>query len=73
MANDPKAAAGRALATQAMEGGGVDAEIETALNGVQGKVRRAIVDKLRKLVDKDPAAFVRNMRSWMGEGRSDID
>ena len=72
MANDPKAAAGRALATQAMEGGGA-ADIETALNGVQGKVRRAIVEKLRKLVDKDPAAFVRNMRSWMGEGRSDID
>ena len=72
MANDPKAAAGRALATQAMEGSGAT-DIETALNGVQGKVRRAIVEKLRKLVDKDPEAFVRNMRAWMGEGRSDID
>jgi hypothetical protein len=72
MATDPKAATGRALATQAMEGGG-NADLETALNGVQGKVRQAVVNKLRQLVDKDPAAFVRNMRAWMGEGRSDVD
>jgi hypothetical protein len=75
MANDPKTA-GRAVATQAAgptAGPSVDAQIETALNGVQGKVRQAIVSKLRALVDKDPAAFVRHMRAWMGEGRSDTD
>ena len=72
MANDPKAAAGRALATQAMEGGS-NTELETALNGVQGKVRQAIVSKLRRLVEKDPEAFVRNMRTWMDQGRTDVD
>jgi hypothetical protein len=58
--------AGRGL----VPAGGAD-DVETALRGVEGKVRQQIVTKLRQLVDRDPAAFVRNMRSWMGEGRSD--
>jgi hypothetical protein len=61
--------AGRGLVAQTA-GGGAD-DVETALRGVEGKVRQQIVTKLRQLVDRDPAAFVRNMRSWMGEGRSD--
>jgi len=58
---------GRAVVAQA-SGGGAD-DIDTALRGVEGKVRKAIVTRLRKLVDKDPAAFVRNMRVWMSQGR----
>ncbi len=53
-------------------GGGSD-DIDTALRGVEGKVRKAVVEKLRRLVDRDPEAFVRNMRTWMDQGRSDID
>jgi hypothetical protein len=66
MANAPKSSG--ALVPQAAAGD-INTELETALNGVQGKVRQAIVAKLRALVDKDPAAFVRNMRSWMNQGR----
>ena len=58
---------GRAIVAQAA-GGGAD-DIDTALRGVEGKVRKAIVTRLRKLVEKDPAAFVRNMRVWMDQGR----
>ncbi len=53
-------------------GGGSD-DIDTALRGVEGKVRKAVVEKLRQLVDRDPEAFVRNMRTWMDQGRSDIE
>jgi flagellar biosynthesis/type III secretory pathway M-ring protein FliF/YscJ len=53
-------------------GGGSD-DIDTALRGVEGKVRKAVVEKLRRLVDRDPEAFVRNMRTWMDQGRSDIE
>ena len=52
-------------------GGAAEGELETALRGVEGKVRNAIVVKLRALVDRDPAAFVRNMRTWMDQGRTD--
>lgn len=58
---------GRALATQSAEGDGGD--FDTALRGVEGKVRKAIVSRLRQLVDRDPEAFVRNMRVWMSQGR----
>jgi hypothetical protein len=68
MANASKSAG--ALVPQAAAGS-LDAEIDTALNGVQGRVRKAVVAKLRQLVDRDPAAFVRNMRVWMDQGRSD--
>jgi hypothetical protein len=73
MANDPKNT-GRALAPQ-KAGGNLESDLDAAtqLAGVQGKVRQAIVQKLRKLVDKDPAAFVRGMRTWINEGRTDID
>jgi hypothetical protein len=46
-------------------------DVETALRGVEGKVRQQIVTKIRQLVDRDPAAFVRNMRVLLHEGRSD--
>jgi hypothetical protein len=46
-------------------------DVETALRGVEGKVRQQIVTKIRQLVDRDPAAFVRNMRALLHEGRSD--
>lgn len=46
-------------------------DVETALRGVEGKVRQAIVTKIRALVDKNPEAFVRNMRALLNEGRSD--
>lgn len=58
---------GRAVVPQAA--GGAPDDIDTALRGVEGKVRKAIVTRLRKLVEKDPEAFVRNMRVWMGQGR----
>jgi len=73
MANDPKSP-GRALAPQPT-GGNLESDLDAAthLAGVQGRVRQAIVQKLRKLVDKDPEAFVRGMRTWINEGRTDID
>jgi hypothetical protein len=46
-------------------------DVETALRGVEGKVRQQIVTKIRKLVDRDPQAFVRNMRVLLHEGRND--
>jgi flagellar biosynthesis/type III secretory pathway M-ring protein FliF/YscJ len=61
---------GRALVPKASEPVGPD-EFDTALRGVQGKVRKAVVSKLRRLVEQDPEAFVRNMRGWMAEGRTD--
>jgi flagellar biosynthesis/type III secretory pathway M-ring protein FliF/YscJ len=72
MPPDPKT--GRALVAQPASGS-ADADIDaaTALHGVQGKVRQAVVNKLRQLVDRDPEAFVRGMRSWMAEGRQDIE
>ncbi|MEJ0069453.1 MAG: hypothetical protein WDO24_12805 [Pseudomonadota bacterium] len=68
MANAPKSSG--ALVPQAAAGD-TNTDLDTALNGVEGKVRKAIVTKLRALVDKDPAAFVRHMRSWMDQGRAD--
>lgn len=59
---------GRAVVAQ--PAGGAPDDIDTALRGVEGKVRKAIVTRLRRLVDKDPEAFVRNMRVWMDQGRS---
>ena len=53
------------------DAGGDNPDLDTALRGVEGKVRKAIVTKLRNLVDKNPEAFVRNMRVWMDQGRSD--
>ena len=50
---------------------GDNPDLDTALRGVEGKVRKAIVTKLRNLVDKNPEAFVRNMRVWMDQGRTD--
>ncbi len=49
--------------------GGDNTDLDTALRGVEGKVRKAVVTKLRDLVDKNPEAFVRNMRVWMDQGR----
>jgi hypothetical protein len=46
-------------------------DLDTALRGVEGKVRKAIVTKIRQLVDRDPEAFVRNMRVLLNAGRSD--
>jgi hypothetical protein len=57
---------GRAVVPQS---GGSSDDIDTALRGVEGKVRKAIVSRLRALVDKNPEAFVRNMRVWMSQGR----
>lgn len=73
MATAPKT--GRALVAQPAASGNLDADIDTAtaLHGVQGKVRQAIVNKLRRLVEKDPEAFVRGMRTWMDQGRHDVE
>ncbi len=68
MANNPKGG-GRAVVPAAAAEPPDD--IDTALRGVEGKVRKAIVARLRALVDKNPEAFVRNMRVWMADGRSD--
>ena len=46
-------------------------DIDTALRGVEGKVRKQIVAKIRQLVDRDPQAFVRNMRVLLHDGRSE--
>ena len=64
-------ATGRAVVAQ--PAGPAPDEVDTALRGVEGKVRKAIVSKLRRLVEKDPEAFVRNMRVWMDQGRSDVE
>jgi hypothetical protein len=62
---------GRAVAT--VSSGTPADDIDTALRGVEGKVRKAIVTRLRRLVDRDPEAFVRNMRVWMDQGRTDVE
>ena len=46
-------------------------DLYTALRGVEGKVQKAIVTKIRQLVDRDPQAFVRNMRVLLNAGRTD--
>lgn len=46
----------------------VEADLDRALNGVEGKVRNSVVMRLRKLVDQDPQAFVSGMRRWMHDG-----
>jgi hypothetical protein len=70
MANPPKTT-GRELVPQAEAE--PPSDLDTALRGVEGKVRKSVVAKLRKLVDKNPEAFVRNMRVWMDQGRSDTE
>ncbi len=60
----------RALVAQAAADKG-EKDFDTALAGVEGKVRKAIVTKLRALVDRDPAQFVKGMRTWMHQGHSD--
>jgi len=62
---------GRAVVAQ--PSGGASDDLDTALRGVEGKVRKAVVSRLRRLVEKDPEAFVRNMRVWMDQGRSDLE
>lgn len=46
-------------------------EIEMKLRGVDGGVRVALVKQINKLVEKNPQAFVSNMRNWMNQGRHD--
>lgn len=69
MAVDPKADS-RALVPHG-DDESTNAELDTALAGVEGKVRSSVVNKLRKLVDKNPDAFVRGMRTLLHSGRSD--
>ncbi|MDX2103406.1 MAG: hypothetical protein SF002_12815 [Alphaproteobacteria bacterium] len=44
--------------------------VGVALRGVNGKVKNAVVTKIRTLVDKDPEAFVRGMRQFLYQGGS---
>lgn len=38
------------------------------LRGVDGGVRKAMVDRIRKLVEQDPKKFAAAMRGWLNEG-----
>lgn len=44
-------------------------ELEMKLRGVDGSVRASLVKQINKIVEKNPEAFVRNMRNWIHEGR----
>lgn len=46
-------------------------EIEMKLRGVDGSVRASLVKQINKLVEKNPQAFVSNMRNWLNQGRHD--
>lgn len=50
--------------------GGAGRDVESALSNVDGKVKNVLIAQIRKLVDKNPQAFVSNMRHWLHEGRS---
>ena len=42
--------------------------VEVALSGVNGKVRNAIVKKIRTMVDQDPKQFVNGLRQYLYQG-----
>ena len=42
--------------------------VEVALNGVNGKVRQAVVKKIRTMVDQDPKQFVNGLRQFLYQG-----
>ncbi len=42
--------------------------VEVALSGVNGKVRQAIVKKIRVMVDQDPKQFVNGLRQFLYQG-----
>ncbi len=39
------------------------------LRGVDGGVRKTVVDRIKKLVEQDPQKFAAAMRGWLNEGR----
>ncbi len=48
-------------------------ELEMKLNGVDGSVRGGLVKQINKMLEKNPEAFVKGMRSWLHEGRVSDD
>jgi hypothetical protein len=49
----------------------IDALFDGGPGGIRGSVQQEIVNRIRKMVDKDPQAFVRGMRGLLHQGRSD--
>jgi len=49
----------------------LDALFDKGPGGIQGSVQQEIVNRIRKMVDKDPAAFVKGMRGLLHQGRTD--
>jgi len=43
-------------------------EVEMKFSNVDGSVRASVVNKLRRLIDKNPEQFVKGMRRYMHEG-----
>jgi hypothetical protein len=51
-----------------VEGIDMNDPVEVALSGVNGKVRNAIVKKIRTMVDQDPKQFVNGLRQLLYQG-----
>ena len=51
-----------------VEGIDMNDPVEVALSGVNGKVRNAIVKKIRTMVDQDPKQFVNGLRQYLYQG-----
>jgi hypothetical protein len=45
--------------------------LDQRMRGIEGGVRVEIVKRMRAMVDKDPEAFVRGMRGFLHQDRSD--
>jgi hypothetical protein len=48
-----------------------DKNLELKLRGVQGGVRKEVVTRIRRLVEKDPKMFVANLRRWFDMPHND--
>jgi hypothetical protein len=46
-------------------------EVEIRLSKVDGTVKATVVNKLRKMIEKDPEQFVKGMRHFLHQGARD--
>jgi hypothetical protein len=46
-------------------------EVEIRLSKVDGTVKASVVNKLRKMIEKDPEQFVKGMRHFLHQGARD--
>lgn len=49
----------------------IDALFDGGPGGIKGSVQQEIVNRIRKMVDKDPQAFVRGLRGLLHQGQPD--